>query len=71
MRKKSTGSDKKGQKNRESFVAKDLTFNQQQLIELQTKVKHGEISQAYVVAQATEQVAFTFRLFLLLFYYQQ
>ncbi|XP_065057036.1 nucleolar and coiled-body phosphoprotein 1-like [Rhopilema esculentum] len=54
VRKKSTGSDKKGQKNRESFVAKDLTFNQQQLIELQTKVKHGEISQAYVVAQATE-----------------
>ena len=39
--------------NRDSFVAKDLTMKQEELIELMTQVKHGEISQDKVVAKAT------------------
>ena len=53
IRKRSTTAENKANLNRESYVAKDLTMNQQELIDLMMKVKHGEMSQDKVVAQAT------------------
>ena len=52
-RKRSTTAENKSNVNRESFVAKDLTMNQQELIDLMTQVKHGEISQENATARAT------------------
>ena len=52
IRKKSTA-DRKANIVNESFVAKDLTMNQEEIIDLMTKVKHGKLSQDKVVAHAT------------------
>lgn len=52
IRKRSTTAENKSNITKESFVAKDLTLKQDELIDLMTQVKHGQISQEKVVAKA-------------------
>lgn len=52
IRKRSTTAENKAS-TKDTFVAKDLTMEQEEIIDLLTKVKHGELSQENVVAQAT------------------
>ena len=51
-RKRSTTAENKSTITKESFVAKDLTLKQDELIDLMTQVKHGQISQDKVIAKA-------------------